>query len=44
MKAWRVSQAVGNVRNNYPELCLESMTEETPKVEDKPGEQSGFEF
>jgi hypothetical protein len=44
MKTWKVSQAVGNVRNNYPELCVESMTDETPKPEEKPPEQTGFEF
>jgi hypothetical protein len=40
----KVSQAVGNVRNIHPELCLESMTDEPPKAEEKPAEQAGFEF
>jgi putative SOS response-associated peptidase YedK len=42
MKSWKVSKDVGNVRNDHPGLCLESMVEDEPvdnrEIGDKPQE------
>jgi len=41
MKSWEVGKDVGNVRNDHPGLCVESLVEEEePAAKDEPkGEQ-----
>jgi len=46
MKAWKVSKDVGNVRNNHPGLCVESLVgeDEPSKPDVRPIEQTGVDF
>jgi putative SOS response-associated peptidase YedK len=40
MEAWKVSKDVGNVRNNHPGLCVESLVGEDEPVPERKEEES----